>query len=494
MKALPAVVAGIVVSDICNAALWPMAVVATAMAIGAVLCCRKHDTAASLFVYGMLFFAAASMTSATRTRGVLPCGEKVVMSLGITDMPEVSGRWSRATAYVDEFRMAEGDGTWKRSGEKVVARFDTAFHVAAGQRLIVTGYASALGSEEYAGYVRLMQRRGYSRSVWVDDTQNIVVLPERKVTPRIVASRWQAEAARRLERLGLSEEAYATAAAMSIGARSSFPDTLRDDYNATGAAHLLAVSGLHVGMVAMLVNILLWPLPALRRGHILKNCVAVAAIWGYAMLSGLSPSVVRAAIMFTGAQLAFAASRTGNGTNIFFAAATLMLLINPDYLFDVSFQLSFAAVAGILMLYKPLYGLVKSRYKWLNAFWTLFMVGLAASLATAPLVSYYFGRIPVVGVIINPLLIIVANVTVLLSLLWIMIPIPFMSGVFSKVIGASAWFQNELIAVSAGKWWASVPVRMEMWQVLALYAAVLCIYAILRSRKSERCEPKKVLS
>ena len=494
MKVLPAVIAGIVVSDVCHAALWPMAAVAVVMAVGAALCCQKYTAVASLLVYGMLFFAAAAMTAATRTRGVLPCGEKVVMTLGITDMPEVSGRWSRATAHVNEFRLVAEEDGWRRSGEKVVVRFDTSFHVTAGQRLIATGYASALGSEDYAGYVRLMQRRGYSRSVWVNDTQDIVVLPERKVTLKIVAAHWQAEAARRLAELGLSEESYATAAAMSIGTRGNFPDTLRDDYNTTGAAHLLAVSGLHVGMVAMLVNILLWPLPVLRRGHILKNCAAVVAIWFYAMLSGMSPSVGRAAMMFTGAQFAFAVSRTGNGTNIFFATAAVMLLINPNYLFDISFQLSFAAVAGILMLYKPLYGMVKGRFKFTNAIWALFMVGLAASLATTPLVSYYFGRIPIVGVIINPLLILVANVTVLLSLLWILMPIPFLTGIFSKVIDMSAWLQNSLIAVSADKWWASVPARMEMWHVLLLYVMWLCVYVILRSRRIERCATKKVLS
>ena len=143
-------------------------------------------------------------------------------------------------------------------------------------------------------------------------------------------------------------------------------------------------------------------------------------------------------MMFTGAQLALAASRTGNSANILLATATVMLLVNPNYLYDISFQLSFTAVAGIFLFYRPLYGLVHSRIKALNAFWAIFMVGLAASLATAPLVSYYFGRIPLIGIILNPLLILTANATVLLSLLWIIAPLPLLQGPFSAAIGAAA--------------------------------------------------------
>src|SRR5699024_10392366 len=102
------------------------------------------------------------------------------------------------------------------------------------------------------------------------------------------------------------------------------------DYGTTGASHLLAVSGLHVGIVAMLVNLLLWLLPAFRYGHVVKNAAAITVIGLYTLLTGLSPSAVRAALMFSGAQLALAASRRGNSANILLATASVMLLIRPD--------------------------------------------------------------------------------------------------------------------------------------------------------------------
>ena len=482
-RILPAVVAGILAANALRLPAWPVAAAGAAALAGAALTGRKPRTA-SLLTYAAIFLAAATATLAAHTRPLLPTGQRLVMTLAITDTPVTAGKWSKATARIDRYRSYAGNDTaWHRSGEKTVARFDTSFHIRPGERLIATGYAGELGSEDYAWYARLMQRRGYSRSVWIDGRQQLVPLPDRHLTLRHRAESVQAAAAERLARLGLSPAEYGTAAAMSIGYRSALPAALRRDYSTTGTSHLLAVSGLHVAIVTLLVNLLLWLLPAFRYGHIVRNALAVAAIWSYAFLTGLPPSVIRAATMFTGAQLALAASRTGNSTNILLATATLMLLVNPDYLYDLSFQLSFTAVAGIFLLYKPLYGAVHSRFKALNAFWALFIAGLAAALATAPLVSYYFGRIPLIGILVNPLLILTANATVLLSLLWILAPLAPLRGLFAAALSATAGLQNTLVGLCAEKTWASLPLRLEAWQAAVLCAALLTGGLLLQRRK-----------
>ena len=148
-------------------------------------------------------------------------------------------------------------------------------------------------------------------------------------------------------------------------------------------------------------------------------------------------------MMFTGAQLALAASRTGNSANILLATATVMLLVNPNYLYDISFQLSFTAVAGIFLFYRP------------------------CLLYTSD----------------------AANATVLLSLLWIIAPLPLLQGPFSAAIGAAAGLQNAVVGLAAEKSWASFPLRLEAWQVIALYAAVLAACLLLRGRKTKHNEP-----
>lgn len=458
---------------------------------GALLCAvcasvtGSRGQVSSLFTYAATILFAASVTVASRPCEALPHGERVIMTMGITDTPTATGRWTRATARIDKYRLYDrkaGTDGWRRADEKVIVRFDTSFRIAAGDRLIATGYASETGSGAYEGYARLMRRRGYTCSVWINDSQRVVTLPEKNRTPGMAASKIRAAAAERLSRLELPAGQAATAAAMSLGQRDALTPEMREEYSLTGASHLLAVSGLHVGIVALLVNLILYLLPSFRHGHIIKNAAAIAAIWAYALLTGLSASALRAAMMFTGAQIALAASRTGNSVNILLATATVMLLINPDYLYDPSFQLSFAAVAGIFVLYPSLYSSVASRFKTLNAFWALFMVGLAATVATAPLVSYHFGRIPIIGVLINPLLIITANITVLLSLWWILMPFEFLKGFFSAAIGFSTGLQNTIIESCSGKWWASLPLQLEMWQAAALYAAAAGLYFLLRQK------------
>lgn len=505
MKILPAVVAGILVGDGAGVPIWASVAVCMASVAGALCALRAKGrrgeavnggagAAASICVYLALAGFASAMTAVVRTDSVLPRSQRLVMTMTVIDNPERSGRWLKFTGRVDSFRAYYADeGTdmsWNRAGEKAVVRVDTSFRVSAAERLLVTGYAGELGSGDYESYARLMQRRGYGSTVWVDSSQTLLVLPDRSYTPRTVAARMQHIAAGRIAMLGLGEEEYATAAAMTIGSVGSIPDGLRDDYSVTGASHLFAVSGLNVGMVAMFVNMLLWLLPVFRYGHLIKNCTAIAAIWAYAMITGLSPSIVRAAMMFTGGQMALAASRTGNAANMLLATATVMLLVNPNYLFDISFQLSFVAVAGIFMFYGPLYDLVRSRYKAANLFWSVFMVGLAASLVVAPLVSYYFGRIPVVGILINPVLLLTSNVVVILTLLWCIMPLPFLETAFATAVGGAAWLQNAVIEVCAGKAWASLPVHMSLWQVLAVYAVLLVLFGVWLKRKSDvRREP-----
>ena len=318
--------------------------------------------------------------------------------------------------------------------------------------------------------------------MWLSERTLIERLPGR-------SSALHLHAVERMQRIGMRDDAGAVCRAMVTGDRSGITQELRTVYSRSGLSHLLAVSGLHTGIVFALVNLMLWWLPLLRRGHLLRNLLATVCIWLFVAAAGFSPSAVRAAVMCTMLQFALASASEYVALNALAAAGFGMLLWNPAWLGDISFQLSFTAVAGIFLFYRPLYGLVHSRIKALNAFWAIFMVGLAASLATAPLVSYYFGRIPLIGIILNPLLILTANATVLLSLLWIIAPLPLLQGPFSAAIGAAAGLQNAVVGLAAEKSWASFPLRLEAWQVIALYAAVLAACLLLRGRKTKHNEP-----
>ena len=193
----------------------------------------------------------------------------------------------------------------------------------------------------------LMRRRGYAGTLWVSERTILERLPQQ-------SAGLHRTAVERLARLPMAPEAAAVVEAMAAGERRGITPELRARYSRSGLSHLLAVSGLHTGIVFVLINAVLWWLPLLRRGHLLKNLLAAGAVWLFVAAAGFPPSAVRAAVMCTVLQAALASTSEYVGMNALATAAFGMLLWNPNWFGDISFQLSFLAVAGILAWGVPL--------------------------------------------------------------------------------------------------------------------------------------------
>ncbi len=222
---------------------------------------------------------------------------------------------------------------------------------------------------------------------------------------------------------------------MTVADRSGLTPGLRADYSRSGMAHLLAVSGLHVGIVFWLVNGVLRWVTLFRRGHLLRNLCVIAAVWGYVAAAGFPPSAVRAAVMASMLQLASASTYVA--WNALAAAAFGMLLWNPAWLGDIGFQLSFIAVAAILAWGVPLCRRLRTGRRPVDALVDTLVVGFVASLAAAPLVSHVFGVVPTAGLLLNPVAIPLAAVVVMAGLLLLLVPVPMLLPVF-RVIGEAA--------------------------------------------------------
>lgn len=272
-----------------------------------------------------------------------------------------------------------------------------------------------------------------------------------------------------IRRIGLSPEAEAVVLAMAAGDRTELTPQRRAPYNRTGTAHVLAVSGLHVGMVFLYANLLLGGLALLHRGHLLRNAAAIAVIWLFACAAGLSPGTVRAAVMFTALQVALATTSRYAGINILATAAFGMLLWRPAYLFHVGFQLSFLSVAAILAWGMPLYRRLRTPWRPVNGLLGMLIAGASAATATAPLVSYYFGSIPLVGLAVNPPVILLTYGVVGVSLLWTAIPWPPLSAVVRPVLEGLLTLLNGVVTRAATLPWAAIDYRMTEAQVAAVY-------------------------
>lgn len=215
----------------------------------------------------------------------------------------------------------------------------------------------------------------------------------------------------------------AIASALVLGDKSLLSQDLRQSFGAAGAMHVLAVSGLHVGIILELLLFLFGRVPKIftkKRALIL----ALLVLWTYAMIIGFPPSVVRATLMFTLLSIGRLSSQQSDSLNILFFSAFAMLVFEPLLIFDIGFQLSYLAMLGILTIQKPLASLIYIQNKWLRKIWDGTTVGVAAQIFTFPLTLYYFHQFPNYFLLTNIGMMIFAGIVlslgiILLSINWI---------------------------------------------------------------------------
>ena len=292
LKALVPLVAGIVVAGRWSLPLWGAAAgLVVCVAAGVVWRGRAR---ADLFIAAAMFFAgwcAAQMRPAAQA----PQGERV-MELTVD---EVLTRRDGVTLAEGRIVAFASGRDVERCGAVVRIWADGSLSLREGERLEALCRVRPFADN---GYGRYMLRQGVAGSVSLDSMRVI----RRTETPLRWARRLHHKAVGRISQLGLDTPTQAVVAAMAVGDRSGLTPELRDRYARSGTSHLLAVSGLHVGFVFIIVNLLLMWMLTLWYGYAVRCLVVVAAIWVYAAVTGFSPSVVRAAVMFSVFQVSMA--------------------------------------------------------------------------------------------------------------------------------------------------------------------------------------------
>ncbi len=268
------------------------------------------------------------------------------------------------------------------------------------------------------------------------------------------------------------------AMALLVGVKDYLDQDMKKAYSTAGATHVLAVSGLHVGIIYVFISFLIGKIKTNKTGGYLFMVIAIAIIWLYALVTGLSASVFRAACMFSILSIADATSNQRNIYNSLGVAAFVLLLVNPQYLFQVGFQLSFLAVFGIVYLFPRIYGVLKVDNYLLDKIWGISCVSLAAQISTAPLSLFYFHQFPTYFLISNLIVIPAAFVILLVGLPMLAIGIfsgPIASGI-AWVLGKIIWLLNTLVqhieALPASKldWLMTTPL-----QTLLIYFVMIGI-------------------
>lgn len=282
------------------------------------------------------------------------------------------------------------------------------------------------------------------------------------------------------------QDEYAVASALLVGYKGDLSEELRTTYAETGSMHALAVSGTHVGLMYAAFLFVLRRIPwrgnARRWG---ETALVLIGIWAFTLLTGATASVLRASVMFTCYLMGRAVRRTASIWNILGASAFILLWLNPWFLFDAGFQLSYAAVAGIVAFYPVFRRLAPSPHKWADECWSILLIGVAAQLGTLPLSLYYFHQFPVyfwlagwVVVIGGAVFLWSGSVLVLLSATF-PVPAEWLGWLLYHLL----WIMNRLImgiqhlpgSVVSGIW-------ITAWEALSLYLFIGLFFGAVQLR------------
>jgi competence protein ComEC len=274
------------------------------------------------------------------------------------------------------------------------------------------------------------------------------------------------------------------AEALLIGYKDDLDKELVQSYSRTGVVHIIAISGMHLALIYGLLLGLTWPLRG-KKLAMLRLVIVLSGLWSFSLLAGAGPSIIRSAVMFSFLALGSLINRKGNGLNTLLLAALVLLVWNPFWLWDVGFQLSFAAVGGIMLFYRPVYTLWIPRNKIVNYLWQGAAVSLAAQVLTTPLSLYHFHQFPLLFLLANIIAVPLSGLLVYLLLaLCAIAPFPFLAHWLGLAI---AWllrmlnaFIRAIDAIPGGNWNG---ITLTIFQVALLYGLMAAFGTALLKQK-----------
>lgn len=334
------------------------------------------------------------------------------------------------------------DDTVLKANENIIAYFaktDSAGILKPGDQIIFFRAPQLITNDknpysfDYKSYIN---RRGIYRQVWLPDASWKKTEVSSSPGLRVVAEKVRDNLLEIYRKNGLLGDEFAILSALTLGYRKSLDPEVRQTFANSGAMHVLAVSGLHVGIIFLAFRLLFSFMKRSKWGRVGYMLLAIILLWSYAYITGLSPSVQRAAFMFSLVQIGDSLRRPANIYNTLAASAMILLLVNPSLLFEVGFQLSYSAVLGIIYFQPKLEKLADFKHFILRKAWSLFTVSVAAQIGTFAISAFYFKQFPVWFWISNFVVIPAAFILIVLAALILLFSfIPVLSALFTKIAG-----------------------------------------------------------
>ncbi|WP_405400850.1 ComEC/Rec2 family competence protein [Maribacter sp. Asnod2-G09] len=290
-------------------------------------------------------------------------------------------------------------------------------------------------------YKKYLENLGVYHSIQIEHDK-LVKIKSSQTTLLGIAARARNHIIKKLDKENFGADELGVIQALLLGQRSDISEETYTNYQKAGAVHILAVSGLHIGILLLVIQFLLSPLKNIPNGRTLILILSVLFLWVFAFIAGLSASIIRATTMFTFVAYALYLNRPSNTFNILALSILFILLfINPNLLFQVGFQMSYAAVFAILWIFPLLKQLWFPKNKVVRYFWQLLCVSIAAQLGVLPISLFYFHQFPGLFFVSN--LVIVPALGLILGMGILVIALSLLNWLPSPL----AWFYNEIIGL-----------------------------------------------
>ncbi len=345
-----------------------------------------------------------------------------------------------------------------------------------------SGNPGAFNYQRYAAFQQTFHNAFLKEKDWVKlDDKNINGFKQFIFTAREnILSILQKNISSGKDELGIAE-------ALLIGYTNDLDKDLVQAYSNTGVVHIIAISGMHLGLIYVMLVFLFSKIPGINKSKWLQVVLILSCLWLFSLLTGGSASVLRSAVMFSFITVGRTFFKESSIFNSLAASAFVMLCYNPYYLWDVGFQLSYLAVVGIVIFQKPIYNLVYIKNKYVDYVWKMIAVTTAAQVLTFPVCIYYFHQFPLLFLITNlvavPLSTIILYAEIfLVAFSWI----PFVGPYLGKITGALVWLMNKII-ININELpfavWDKIPANVpSTW---LLYAVVVLMTAWLLNKNKQ---------
>lgn len=457
---------------------------ATVVSLLLTLLAWKHCILQSVMIFITCMLFGGSLVSVELDKAYMPVPDKdMAYSAVVISQPVVSGKVIRCDLMIADVShpvKVKASIYWDERADKL--------RVGDGIKAVSllekpSGYA-----DSDFDYGRYLLYHGYVATtfIYIDEWSKAVVDLTRLSLiqrTRIAALVFRDRLLRRYTDMGFSGQSYAVLAAMTLGDKSSLSDRLKEDYSVSGASHILALSGLHLGIIYAILSLIFLR----RRWQIASQVLILLAIWTYVFIVGMSASVVRSAVMITVYSFVSLLNRNKMSLNTLAVAAVVILIVNPLYLYDVGFQMSFAAVFFIILFYRPVLNLMPGCVMGIpviRQIWQMMSVSLAAQIGVAPLIAFYFGRFScyflLTNIIVVPAATIILYGAVLMAALSF---VPYLQTLLSALLLKVVVLLNSGVSFVAELPGASIDgIAIGLLQLVLIYVAifsfsVLVVYA-----------------